>query len=300
MTILLEKKNVAEGEAFYNTHLPAALKKAQTYAGKQGYVASLPELVRARILASPDQEIWTNFYTANSEEDIGATKQGKPILLVVHGNGILSSPERIERAYQDGLINRAARLFQEEVVKLSEGRLPNEQVIPVHSFSEFRQGIRNLPRNYAIVMDLDEAKRTKSGVHKIKDLLNSPLFIARAGGLQTAEEYLRNVEEKLKVSKYGSWHPFDNVDINQPQGRLLFLDINYDNCFNGLSNLGNDGRFVGVRAPEISDLKTESERKPTEITLEKRIRVALEKGEAFKFDGRLYVPVSDKRVIIEE
>lgn len=283
MTIILEKKAVTEGEAFYNDRLPNALRKAQEYAGKQGYVASLPELVKARISASPEQEIWTNWYTANSEEDIGTTKQGKPILFVVHGNGILSSPERIERAYQDGLINRATQLSQKEILDLEEGKLPNGNVIPVYLLSEFKQGIKDLPRNYAVVMDFDEAKRTKSGYQEIDRLYDNPLFIVRSGGVEEAREYLDNVKKKLKVNKYGQRHPFNDVDINQTQGRLLFLSNDYDNGY-----LYDFGRFVGVRALENA-VKPIAERVPKpETTLESRIREALEKDEPLEFDGRLY------------
>jgi hypothetical protein len=63
-----------EAAAIFETHLPDALKRALEFAGENGFVASLPQLQRARVSAGFDNEIWdTWFFTSNSEESMVRT-----------------------------------------------------------------------------------------------------------------------------------------------------------------------------------------------------------------------------------
>ena len=97
-TLYTETRTIAiVGEPFYDQHLPKALQEAQKYAGKSGFVASMPQLLKG----FPHAE----WYTAVSEDDIGIDAEGKfgirgePVVVTVHGDGILALPKRIERAY---------------------------------------------------------------------------------------------------------------------------------------------------------------------------------------------------------
>ena len=62
-------------------------------------------------------------------------------------------------------------------------------------------------------------------------------------------------KEKNSAGDVGNWHPFKDRDPSQPQGRLLFLDDDYDGLY-GNVNLVSFGRFVGV-APEARATKAE-------------------------------------------
>ncbi len=285
-----------EGRVFYNTNLPNALRLAQAYSTKDGYIASMPQLLHGRNVASFTDEIWTNWYTANSEEDVVTDSQGRfgkkdrPVVVVLHGGGILGSPERIEKAYVPKLTDqRAAKFSDEEARAVLEGRMPDEKTVPVMTYNDFVKAT-GLPMRYGVVLDFDKAKSTKSDDQKVSDLYDNPLVIARAGGVKQAKQALDRAKEKFQTENYGNWHPFNDIDPRQAQGRLLFLsDDDYDGL-GGYGGLDGDGRFVGV-APEALSASTNGA-----PVLEERVKSALDAGQAFEHNGTLYVPVNDKRV----
>lgn len=207
----------------YNTSLPVALREAREYADRnKGTILSLPQLVQERIKADKEDTIWTNWFTVNSEEYVGKTKQGNPVLVTSHGQAIWT-PDRIEQAYREDLINGAGRLTEPEFHKLLEGKVT--------------------------VTDLDKIKSTVSGIQRIDELRENPLFILRAGGAERANNYLDRVKEVYQRNEYGNWHTFASVNPAQPQGRVLFVYYDYGNGFYGDISLDVSGQF-GVSAPK--------------------------------------------------
>ena len=59
-----------EASIFFDSHLPIALRRALEYAGEEGFVATMPQLLHARVNASYDNIIWNTWFTANSEESV--------------------------------------------------------------------------------------------------------------------------------------------------------------------------------------------------------------------------------------
>jgi hypothetical protein len=235
-----------EGKKFYNEKSFVAFEKAIEYAGEKGRVLSLPELIKWRINSDFDSESWINWYTANSEENIGKTPQENSAVLIIHGGGILT-PKRIENAINDGLINSAAQYTQKEFSDALEGKMPDNSEIPIYSLEEFKKNnSQNLPIRYGIVMDLKNANSLKSGIYPIDTLRNNDLVIARCGGEETANNYLDKLIYE-GYTKIGNWHRFENVNTEKPSGLLLFLGglIGYD--FGGGFNLCNFARFVVVK-----------------------------------------------------
>ena len=102
---LAEKKNgtTMAVAIFFESYSTVALRRALRYAGDDGYVASLPQLLHARVSASYDNIIWNTWFTANSEESVITTPQGNRVVVTVHGGGIFASPERIERSLRADL-----------------------------------------------------------------------------------------------------------------------------------------------------------------------------------------------------
>jgi hypothetical protein len=241
-----------KGAAFYDENIPAALRAAQEFAGKEGYVASLPQIVGMRV---KDHLPFNKWFIALSEEDVGRTAQGKPVVAVVHGAGILTSPERIQQAYDTGLINTgAAKLTEKEFRELLEGKLPDGSEMPIFSFDDFMKEA-SLPMRYAIIMDFGKVQKTKSGYQDADGLKDNPLLIARCGGVAQATEYIDKAKEKYNKTQLGQWHPFSDIDPEQRQGRLLFLGYcDYGSSINGYDYISNCGRFVGV-APEAQGVR---------------------------------------------
>ncbi len=252
MAVILDQevRVTKQGQPFYNTSLPRALAEAREYVQNGGHIASMPELLRGRVISPATDELWTNWFTALSEENVGKTAVGSSVLVTVHGGGVLSTPERISRAYEEGLTPQYAAKFTDvEFRDIVEGKLADGRQIPVYSFTDFKKGVKDLPVQYAVVMDYETARKTESGHQEIDKLYDNPLVIVRAGGVEAAKAFLDKAKSVYDSKKLGNWHPFNNVDVEQPQGRLLFLGGDDSSGLYGDNGLGNNGRFVGV-APE--------------------------------------------------
>ena len=231
---------------FFDSYATAALKSALRYAGDDGFVASLPQLLHARVNAGYDNIIWNIWFTANSEESVVTTPQGHHVVVVVHGGGIFATPTRLERSYRadldrsnpDGLTGQyAAKITPREARDLLDhGKLPDGSTIPMYAFNEISQGVSDVPMRHGIVLDYQVAKGSTSGYELFRSLRRDPLMIARAGGPEAVEAYLDKAAARHGTKRMGSFHPFSRIDPDQPQTRLLNLGGNPG----GLNSEGND------------------------------------------------------------
>ncbi len=240
-----------EAAIFSDSYLPNALRRAVDYAGDDGFVASLPQLLHARTNAAFDNIIWNTWFNPNSEENIVTTPQGNCVLVSVHGGGVFASADRFEKLFRantsrfcetgfTGLF--AGKITEREASDILLGKFPDGREIPVYAFDEFNRGVADLPRRYAVVMDFDMAKNCKSGYETFDDLENDPLMIVRAGGGEAATAYLDKVRSRNNTAKMGSWHPFKNIkDLSQPQTRVPNLAGNRG----GAGSEDDDGHLYG-------------------------------------------------------
>ena len=236
-----------EAEIIFEPHIPDALRRALEYAGDDGFVASIPQLLHARANASYDNIIWNTWFTANSEESVVTTPQGNRVVVVVHGGGIFASPERFERVYRapvdysspEGLTQKCAgKITEREAHDVLEGKLPDGTEIPVYSFDEFKQGIQDLPMRHAVIMDIAMARKSKCGYELFDVLKDEPFMIVRAGGVAANAAYLDKFRDRYNTKVMGNYHPFNRVDLHQPQTRITFLAGN-------LGGVGSDDEDFG-------------------------------------------------------
>ena len=237
-----------QAEIFFEPHIPTALRRALHYAGDEGFVASMPQLLHARTRAPFDNLIWNTWFTANSEESVVTTAHGGRVVVAVHGGGIFGSPERFERSLHadpdrrnsEGLTGQtAAKITTREAHDLLDGRLPGGTLIPVYPFAEFRQGIANLPRRYGVILDFELARQSKRGYEKFEILKDDPNMIVRAGGVEANIAYLDKFQGRHDTGLMGNWHPFNRIDPDVPQTRIPFLAGNRD-------GIGSEGRNQGL------------------------------------------------------
>lgn len=266
-----------EAAIFFETYLPLALKRALEYAGEDGFVASMPQLLHARVQADYDNIIWNTWFTSNTEESVVTTPQSNRVIAAVHGGGIFATPERIERMHRasvdraspEGYTGQyAGKITQKEAHDVLEGRLPDGTHIPVYPYAEFKRGIANLPMRYGVILDFEIARQSTRGYDPFDVLKDEPNFIARAGGVAEAAAYLDKSQARHKTSVMGNWHPYNRIDPEQPQTRIAFLAGNrggvgteddddhlygYDAEYGmgGDATLGGMARFVAV-APRDS------------------------------------------------
>ena len=130
-----------EAAVIFDSYLPDALRRALEYAGDDGFVASMPQLLHARANAPYDNEIWSiRSFASYSEESVVRTRQGNHVVVAVHGGGVFASPERFRTLYHastsrfselgfTGLFG--ARISETEARSLLDGKLPAGNEVPV-------------------------------------------------------------------------------------------------------------------------------------------------------------------------
>ena len=233
---------------FFEPHIPTALRRALTYAGDDGFVASMPQLLHARSNASYDNIIWNTWFTANSEESVVTSPQGNHVVVAVHGGGIFAEPARFERSFHAdqhrstpaGLTGQfPAKIPETEVRDLLNGKLPDGSEIPVFPFDEFKRGVADLPMRYGVTLDFEIAKNAKRGFERFDVLKDEANMIIRAGGVDPLAAYLDKFRDRHNTTLMGNWHPYLRIDPDQPQTRIPFLAGNK-------GGVGSEGKNEGL------------------------------------------------------
>ncbi len=221
-----------EAAIIFEPHVPNALRRALDYAGDDGFVASMPQLLHARANAPYDNIIWNTWFTSNSEESVVTTPRANHVVVAVHGGGIYASPERFERTYRASVDRSNAEGFTGQyAVKISareagdvlNGKLPDGSEIPVFQFDEFKRGVADLPLRYAVVLDFELARKSTRGYDPFDVLKEEPNMIVRAGGVEPLAAYLDKARDRHNTKIMGNWHPYNRIDPDQPQTRIPFL-----------------------------------------------------------------------------
>jgi len=221
-----------EAAIFFEPYLPNALRRALDYAGDNGFVASMPQLLHARVQADYDNIIWNTWFTSNTEESVVTTPQGNRVIVAVHGGGIYATPERFEktqrasvaRSSPEGYTGQyAGKISEKEAHDVLEGKLPDGNEIPVYQFDEFKRAIADLPMRYGVILDFELARKSTRGYDPFDVLKDEPNFIVRAGGVEAACSYLDKAQARHNTEVMGNWHPYNRIDPDQPQTRVAFL-----------------------------------------------------------------------------
>jgi len=242
-----------EAAIIFESHLPNALRRALEYAGDDGFVASMPQLLHARANASYDNEIWNTWFTSNSEESVVKTAQGHRVVVAVHGGGIFALPERFEKTYRasvsrsspEGFTGQyAAKITEREVRDVLDGKLPDGAEIPIFPFNEFKRGVADLPRRYGVVTDFETVRKSTRGYDPFDVLKDEPNFIVRAGGVEPAAAYLDKARDRHNTAVMGNWHPYNRIDPDQAQTRIPFLAGN----LGGVGTEDDDDHLYGYDA----------------------------------------------------
>lgn len=220
---------------FFESYATVAFQRALRYAGDDGFVASMPQLLHARCNAEYDNIIWNTWFTANSEENIVTTPAGNTVVLTVHGGGVFADPGRFERSLRadlrrdnrEGLTAQyAARLTEKESQDLLRGRLPGGDEIPVYTFHDIKQGIKGLPMQYGVSLDFETAKSGARNYVSFDILRGDPNMIIRAGGAEYLHAYLDKAQQRHDTESMGNWHSHQWIDSTDPQARILNIGGN--------------------------------------------------------------------------
>ena len=266
-----------EAAIIFEPHVPAALRRALEYAGDDGFVASLPQLLHARANAAYDNIIWNTWFTSNTEESVVRTPQENHVVVVVHGGGIFAKPARFEKVYaqvdrasQDGFTGQlAGKITEHEARQVLEGKLPDGTEFPVYPFDEFKYGIADLPIRYGVILDLDLAQQGTRDYDSFEVLKDDPNMIVRAGGVEANTMYLDKFRDRHNTKLMGTFHPYRTIDPDQPQTRIVFLAGNsggtgteeedsdlygYDSDYGigGYACIHNMARYIAVAPHDVA------------------------------------------------
>lgn len=275
-----------KGEIFYNENLVIALEKAQSYAGDNGYVASLPQIINERTCADFDSNIWTNIFTANSEENIGKTSQKNLVVLTIHGGGILT-PKFIKKKERT-----VFNISRKEFLNALEGKMSDGSEIPIYSFNDFKKiNLQNLPIRYGVINDFKERKKNEAyQENQISDLNEINLIIVRYGGEELKEKYLKKISKKFENK-----HTLPYLCPTRSRGFFLSLSelssdfsIISNNCLlaNCLHRI-DPGCFIGVKGNFQEATETYTKKDLNETYTKKDLKKALENLKLSKFEEKI-------------
>lgn len=136
----MEKKIRSPGPnamAFYNPHgFVPAFKQAAAFAGKGGRVATLPDIIEARLATKPGEYPWEAYFTTMSAEYVGFSKAGRPIAIVAHGIGPMAMLDGVLAAYSHEFNDkernrRGGRISQKEFLRLESGAYGDVSVVDI-------------------------------------------------------------------------------------------------------------------------------------------------------------------------
>lgn len=112
---------------FYHADgLVPAWTNALAYANEGGRIATLPEIIEARMLAPTDSVVWNSYFTTRTAEYLGYGADDRLKIIVAHGVGPLATLEGIKKAYAYSYKSkdrnkRGGRITHQEFLKLEAG-----------------------------------------------------------------------------------------------------------------------------------------------------------------------------------
>ena len=112
---------------------------------------------------------------------------------------------------QDGEGRGGALLSQDEASNIAKEYFQMVQ-IKMYDYNDYVNETR-VPSRHGIILDFDVAKKARwiYGIFSI--LKKDPLFIARAGGVNAAAQYLDKLSSRnVNTTRMGNWHPFNRID----------------------------------------------------------------------------------------
>lgn len=182
------KKNVSGSMAFYHEKgFVPAFKHASKFAGKDGRIGTMPDVIAARLTTPPFKEFglvnlnkrtpWDSYYTTMTAEYFGMLA-GRTSIIVAHGIGPMSTLQGVLNAYRyefdDKSRNRrGGRISQAEFEKLAHGEYGEVSII---DYEEYRNKWG------------DRQFRAPTGYRRASDAGRDALLVARLG--PQAHEYI--------------------------------------------------------------------------------------------------------------
>ncbi len=205
--------------------------------------AYMPELLRFKIAASAESQLWKQWYTSASAIITGRTKKGTSVVVFTHTQNQLNTSSKIKELITLGSRNGAGTLSTHEFYKMIEQQ-DNDKIF---------------------VVDYQTLYRSPSHEIDIHDALSHPFVIPFCGGRKYAEQYLKRyhdvTNQKTIMLRYG-----DDATI-QPLARLLYLTPT--GSFDGSASIESSNYLFGLKEDSLFSSRLKSNNTPSlEILLQ--------------------------------
>lgn len=202
--------------AFWGDNYIESFNQANRFAGENGRLATVPDIINARLSTNIDTGgPWIQYFTTQSAEYFGYSPKGVPLIVVAHGVGPLSTPEGVVRAYTSRLKPRRhgrkgleGRISRAKFQKLLDGQYGDVAVIDLKNYLKKYQ--------YPFLETLN-----------VKLAMKDPIVQARLG--KRCEEYLLRHEmeaekwaERENMCREKGYHGECGIKINRQIGEERF------------------------------------------------------------------------------
>jgi hypothetical protein len=170
---------------YHQDGLVPAWQFASRYAGEGGRIATLPDIIAARLATKPGKPAWEQYFTTTTAEYFGRSRGGNWILVVAHGVGPMASMEGALAAYrheyQDKTRrNRGGRITQQQFWDLEAGTSGEVSIVTLETIIATRE--------YPFYERL-----------RADEIMDDPVLVARLG--PRAEEFMEYYRELATA-----WH----------------------------------------------------------------------------------------------
>ena len=160
---------------FHLDGLVPAWANAMAYANEGGKIATIPEIIQARLASPTGSYVWNRYFTTMSAEYLGIGADGRLKIIVAHRAGPLSTLEGIKQAYSYSYKSsdrnrRGGRITRKEFLKLEAGEFGKVFVV------DYADYVRRF--EYPFIEST-----------KAHGFLTDQLAWARLGGMENQKQY---------------------------------------------------------------------------------------------------------------
>lgn len=238
-----------------------AFRQAESFS-RQGYVASLPQILALRAQDTSKRHSWSPYIVANSEEIAAYARNGPRagslVVIDIHGGGIITSSRLEDQDIFNSTKDCGIGISQRYIDALLErgknnllGTLPNGDKIPVFDYYEFleesgkKDFLVKTPR-FAVIRDMGYACLIPSETIESTPYANST-YLVRAGGVETTLDYhgaACAMDYKVRIENLV---PQISVKNGMGVGFILCVKDNGNSSIETYKITSNEAPFLGLR-----------------------------------------------------
>lgn len=238
-------QRIAQAMAFHHQDgLPAAWKQTQKFVGKDGRMATMPDIIASRIETKPGDVPWEMYFTTTTAEYFGYTRQGVPILIVAHGVGPMSNIDGICKTYSwqykdQSRKRRGGRITEKEFWDLEAGKFGEVNIVDITSyFKRYKYPLIQTLRTSEALMD--PLVKARFGSETEKYLLAHAAHARawhreRAGITPEKKSGAKDRDHRRFVSRQQNQHAKDGAEGSDP---FIIKVGGAANCFYGDPQIG--------------------------------------------------------------